>query len=146
MNTLLKPLAIAAILIAAPVVAHGQHWTQEEWERGIKKEEYARYVRSGAHTALYFFAVTNPDCSPVDGYEVAVTTQPQHGEVTLEPSKEYASWPKENPRSKCNDKKIHGTNWIYRSEKGYRGKDEFEITIYTPTGTVNQRHYVVDVR
>jgi len=113
---------------------------------GIKKEEYARFVRSGVDTALYFFVVANPDCSPADGYEVAVTTQPQHGSLTSEPSKEFASWPKENPRSKCNDKKIRGTNWVYRSEKGYRGKDEFEIVVYWPNGTINQRHYVVDVR
>jgi len=40
MKSLLKPLAITAILIAAPVVAHGQQpWTQDELRSGIKKEE-----------------------------------------------------------------------------------------------------------
>ena len=106
----------------------------------------ARYVKSGSKTTLYFFVVAEPDCSPIDGYEVALTKHPTHGTVEFEPSKEFASWAKDNPRAKCNSQKIRGTDWVYSSEKGYRGKDEFEITIYDPWGKINQRHYVVDVR
>ena len=147
MKIFIKPLAIAATLIATTAtIALGQAWTPDEIANGLKKEELARYVKSGSKTTLYFFVVAEPDCSPIDGYEVALTKHPTHGTVEFEPSKEFASWAKDNPRAKCNSQKIRGTDWVYSSEKGYRGKDEFEITIYDPWGKINQRHYVVDVR
>src|SRR5262249_19417774 len=130
-----KALIVASAFMLIPTIALAQQWTQDEIERGIQKKDYARYVKSGSKTAFYFFVATHPDCSTVDGYEVTVSTPPQHGKVEFEPSQEYASWSKDNPRFKCNEKKIRGTNWVYHSHEGYRGKDEFEITVYTPDGT-----------
>ena len=90
MKIFIKPLAIAATLIATTAtIALGQAWTPDEIANGLKKEELARYVKSGSKTTLYFFVVAEPDCSPIDGYEVALTKPPTHGTVEFEPSKEF---------------------------------------------------------
>ena len=143
-------IAAGAIIFTGAMLIHDARadsvWTSEEISNGLKTEDFARYVKSGSKTMFFFFVVANPDCSPVEGYEVTLTKPPTHGTVEFEPSKEFATWAKDNVRAKCNSQKIRGTEWIYSSEKGYRGKDEFEITIYDPWGKINQRHFTVDVR
>jgi hypothetical protein len=90
--------------------------------------------------------VANPDCSPVEGYEVKTTLEPKHGKIEFVTSSDYASWSKDNVRFKCNEKKLRGTDWVYQSNDGYRGDDEFEVTIFTPNGTMVERHYNLNVR
>jgi hypothetical protein len=126
--------------------AFAQEYSKEEIESGVQRLEYTRHVSSGAKRTLDFLAIANPDCSIPEGFEVRKTEDPQHGTVEILPTRGFARWAKDNPRSKCNDRKIQGFNLNYKSADGYHGPDGFDILMLYPNGYAREVHYNMDVR
>jgi hypothetical protein len=67
MNTLLKPLAVAAMLIAMVPAHAAQQWTDEEQASGVKKIEMVRYAFAGQKMKLQLLYAMDLDCSTIDG-------------------------------------------------------------------------------
>src|SRR5262245_33481069 len=126
--------------------AFAQEWTKEERQSGVQRLEFTRHVSSGAKRTIEFVNAVNPDCSIPEGLEVKKTSEPTHGTVEIVPSQGFAQFAKDNPRSKCNDRKIHGFNLNYKSANGYRGPDEFDIFVMYPNGFAREVHFNMNVR
>lgn len=82
----------------------------------------------------------------VEGFEVRETSKPAHGTLEIVPAQGFSQWPKDNVRSKCNDKKLRGFNIIYKSNDGFHGLDGFDLTAFYPEGFIREIHVNVDVR
>src|SRR6266540_6365713 len=107
--------------------ASAQKWSEEEIAAGVKATELTRHVLAGKKWPLQFILALNPDCSVVDGYEIKITKQPEHGTAELVPADRFPSYAKDNPRFRCNEKRMHGLDLIYKASDGYKGMDEFEV-------------------
>jgi hypothetical protein len=59
---------------------------------------------------------------------------------------EYAHYPKENIRSKCNQHKVKGTLVNYKAAEKYTGNDEFDLLVIYPGGLASELHYNINVR
>jgi hypothetical protein len=92
------------------------------------------------------FASLNPDCTASGDVTVRVTKQPEHGKVETVATTEYAHYPKENIRSKCNQHKVKGTLVNYKAAEKYTGNDEFDLLILYPGGLARELHFDISVR
>jgi hypothetical protein len=121
-------------------------WTPEELATRLKKVEITRHALSGNRLMIGFYAALNPDCSIVDGYEYKITKEPEHGTAEFVQSANFLSFPKDNPRFKCNEKKVSGLVLTYRSNDGYAGADAFEFLDLSPGGLAREVTVHVNVR
>jgi hypothetical protein len=100
---------------------------------GLESQSFTRLVASGAKQRIDFHASLNPDCSATGDVNVRVTKQPEHGTVEIVATTDYAHYPKENIRSKCNQHKVKGTLVNYKAAEKYTGNDEFDLLILYPS-------------
>ena len=77
---------------------------------------------------------------------VRVTKQPEHGTVETAVTTEYAHYPKENIRSKCNQHRVKGVLINYKAAEKYAGSDELDLLVLFPHGTAWEIHYNINVR
>jgi hypothetical protein len=113
---------------------------------GLESQTFTRVVASGAKQRIGFYASLNPDCSATGEVNVRVTKQPEHGAVETVPRTDYAYYPKENIRSKCNQHKVKGTLVNYKAAEKYTGNDEFDLLILFPAGFAWEFHFDISVR
>jgi hypothetical protein len=113
---------------------------------GMETQTFNRIVASGAKQKIGFYVSLNPDCSATGDVNVRVTKQPEHGTVETVTATEYAHYPKENIRSKCNQHKVKGVQVNYKAAEKYSGKDEFDLLILFPSGFAWEHHYDMSVR
>jgi hypothetical protein len=124
--------------------ASAQEKSPEQYpeERPLEGQE-KRVVASGITQRIDFYAALNPDCSAIGDVNVRVTKQPEHGTVETVATTDYP--PKENIRSKCNDHKVRGVQFNYKSAEKYVGSDELELLVLFP-GFAWKVRYNIDVR
>jgi len=95
---------------------------------------------------LAFLYSINPDCTSIGFATVRVVEQPKHGKITIENGTGFTSFPTSNPRAECNKRRSDGVTVIYQPEPGYTGTDSLDFDAVLASGTVNRRHYTIDVR
>ena len=130
-------------VLAFGLLSSSSAFAQEE---GLQKKQYTRVVASEANTRIGFFTGLNPDCTASGNVNIRVTKQPEHGTVDTVGTTEYAHYPKENIRSKCNQHKVKGMLVNYKSAEKYTGNDEFDLLILYPGGVAREVHYDISVR
>jgi hypothetical protein len=113
---------------------------------GLESQTFTRVVASGAKQRIGFYAYLNPDCSAIGDINVRVTKQPEHGTVDTVATTDYAHYPKESIRYKCNQHKVKGTLVNYKVAEKYTGKDEFDLLILYPEGFARELHFDISVR
>jgi len=113
---------------------------------GQDSQTFNRVVASGAKQRMGFYVYLNPDCTAVGDVTVRVTKQPEHGTVDSTATTDYAYYPKENIRSKCNHHKVRGMLVNYKAAEKYTGSDEFDLLILYPHGVASELHYNINVR
>ena len=113
---------------------------------GEESQRLTRVVASEAKQRMNFYASLNPDCSATGDVNVRVTKQPEHGTVETVARTDYAYYPKENTRSKCNQHKVKGMLVNYKAAEKYTGNDEFDLLILFPGGYAWEHHFDISVR
>jgi len=113
---------------------------------GLESQTFTRVVASGAKQRIDVYVSLNPDCSATGDINVRVTKQPEHGTVETVATTDYAHFPKENIRSKCNQHKVKGTLVNYKPAEKYTGKDEFDLLVLYPAGLAREFHFDITVR
>jgi hypothetical protein len=146
MNTLLKPLAVAAMLTATVPVHATEQWTEEENASGVKKIEMVRYAFAGQKMKLQLLYAMDLDCSAIDGWAFEITKQPEHGTAEITPTSAFPTFPKENPRYKCNEHKVDAQVLTYKANAGYKGPDSLTYIEIAPSGYAFEKTYRFNVR
>jgi hypothetical protein len=76
----LGTFACIVLALSSAASAQQQQWTREEIESGIQHQQFNRVVPSGAKRMLEAnLGALDTDCTPLEGYEVRVSTPPGHG-------------------------------------------------------------------
>jgi len=107
---------------------------------------FIRFVPTGEERTIGFFTSLHPDCSVDDRVVVRITSKPEHGTAASEDAERFTFYPRENPRSACNEKKVRGAAVTYKSHDGYIGGDTFQILIIYPDGWATEATYTMLVR
>jgi hypothetical protein len=90
-------------------------------EQMLEKQQLARVVTSGTNQRIGFFYAVNPDCSASGDVNVRVTKQPEHGAVETTAATDFPTFPKQNMRARCNNRKVRGVQVNYKSAEKYVG-------------------------
>jgi hypothetical protein len=113
---------------------------------GLQKEQITRVVASGTKQRIGFFTALNPNCTSSGEVTVRVTKEPEHGAVETTAATNFAAYPKENVRSRCNEHKVRGKQVNYKSAEKYVGDDELDLLILFPAGFAWEVHINISVR
>jgi hypothetical protein len=135
----------AALLVASPAIAQEPAWTKDEITAGVRKVEYTRRVPAGKQLALEDVAFLNIDCTVAEDAEVMITKEPQHGVATIDSSERFPNFAKDNPRYKCNERKVKSRRLNYKPAVGYVGDDQFEVQEWYANGMVTEYTYHIKV-
>src|SRR5262249_24259274 len=130
----MRKLALVIALLASTSVLAAEQWTEEEQISGVKKVEYVRYAFAGHKMKLQLLVAMNPDCSVTEGWAFEIIKQPEHGTAEIMPTAAFPTFPKENPRYKCNAHKVEADMLIYTPQRGYKGPDSFTYVEIAPSG------------
>jgi len=142
-----RTTVIACAVLALSSAALAQEWSKEEQESGVQHQQFRRVVPSGAKRMLESnLGALNTDCTPIEGYEVKVTTPPQHGTAEVLAVQTFSTYAKDNVRSKCNTQRTPGLVLTYQSAKDFHGENAFDVEVLLPSGHMRQVHYVITVR
>jgi hypothetical protein len=101
---------------------------------GLQRHKFTRIVPSNKEQRVFFAHQVHPDCSSVGEAVIRITKEPEHGKVRVTPTTDYAGYPKENIRYKCNQHKVQGQQITYRSEDKYTGDDTVEALVIFQNG------------
>jgi uncharacterized NAD-dependent epimerase/dehydratase family protein len=115
-------------------------------EQMLEKQQLARVVTSGTNQRIGFFYAVNPDCSASGDVNVRVTKQPEHGTVDTTAATDFPTFPKENMRARCNNRKVRGVQVNYKSAEKYVGADTFDLLVLFPGGFGQEVHLNINVR
>ena len=98
-------------------------------EQMLEKQQLARVVTSGTNQRIGFFYAVNPDCSASGDVNVRVTKQPEHGTGETTAATDFPTFPKENMRARCNNRKVRGVQVNYKSAEKYVGADTLDLLV-----------------
>jgi hypothetical protein len=93
-----------------------------------------------------FFYAVNPDCSASGDVNIRVTKQPEHGTVETTAATDFPTFPKENMRARCNNRKVRGVQVNYKSAEKYVGADTLDLLVLFPGGFGQEVHLNINVR
>ena len=146
-------LLVFTLGLASPAFAEEKSPEQLREERsrilgveGLENQTISRVIASGAKLRIGFFTSLTPDYSSNGDVIVRVTKQPEHGTVETLVKTDYAYYPKENIRNRCNQHKVKGTQVSYKGAEKYTGNDDFELLVLYPTGIASEYHFDISVR
>lgn len=127
----MRRLLLAVLLCAVASAAHAQP---------------ARVAIPGKPLILTGLALVNPDCSPLGTITIRVLEAPEHGRVTISSSHFFPSYPASNPRSRCNTRRVSGTQAVYLAQRGYTGPDRVVLEAIAPSGGYARRMFRIEVK
>jgi hypothetical protein len=138
--------ASAAMLAVVGSVNADDTWTAEENAAGVKKQEVVRYAFAGNKMTLANLFSMTPDCSIVEGWAYEIIKQPEHGIAEIVPTTTFSTWPKDNPRYKCNERKVDAHMVTYTPKVGYKGPDSLTYVEIGPSGLAWETTFHFNVR
>jgi len=141
---LLTTIALG-LLTSVAFTAEYKPWTEEEQASGIRKLEVVRYAFAGQKMRLRQIYALDLDCTSTE-WSFEIIKQPEHGTAEIVPQSFYPTYPKDNPRFRCNEQKIEGHVLIYTPNKGYKGPDSFVYQEINSYGLAWETTYNLNVR
>jgi len=144
----MKTILLAGTMLAAVIgsASAADQWTPEEIASGLKQQEFVRYALSGAPVRLQIPYALDTECSLVEGYQSVIAEAPEHGTAEIVSYAFNPSYPKGDPRYKCNERTIEGKAVIYTSKDGYAGPDKFTFLAIQPGGFAIETTFFFNVR
>lgn len=86
------------------------------------------------------------DCSNLGYANVAIVTPPRAGRIDLRREGAIPTFPKDNPRAKCNARPVDGVGVYYRPDATNAGTDRFTIEVIWADGGRWTEDFTVQVR
>ena len=118
-----------------------------ESSRGFEKVKVSKATVGGNPIRLWYNTAIDPDCSmQAPGATLSILTPPSHGAATISAEPFFATFPPENPRSACNQRKVPGHQAFYTAVAGFTGHDQLVLRGTSPDGRVRQISVDIDVR
>ncbi len=105
-----------------------------------------RVALSGERVRIGFSYDLNPDCSAKGEVKSRMLEQPKNGVVEMVTEKGFPLYPKDDQKSKCNEKQSDIQSYYYKSREDFKGKDKLVIEVFYPSGSYRKRLFNIDVR
>ncbi|MER9166202.1 hypothetical protein NKI12_02285 [Mesorhizobium australicum] len=93
-----------------------------------------RTALSGKEISVYDGASVNPDCSNAGPVDLKAVSGPSHGKISIVNAKTFPHFTKSNIRWKCDFRKVDGIKVLYRSQPGFKGQDQIDLSVHTYDG------------
>ena len=105
-----------------------------------------RIALSGERVRIGFSYDLNPDCSSKGEVKSRMLEQPKNGVVEMVTEKGFPSYPQNNQKYECNEKKSDVRAYYYKSREDFKGKDRFVVEVFYSNGNYRERLFNIDVR
>jgi hypothetical protein len=114
---------------------------------GFEKVKVSKATVGANPIRLWYNTAIEPDCSAqAPGATLTILTPPSHGAATVSDEPFFATFPAENPRSACNQRKVPGHQAFYTAAAGFTGHDQLVLQGTSPDGRVRRISVNIDVR
>jgi len=139
-----------ALAIAGAAMAQTRSFTvtvnPNQRPEGYDKIEVSKAALGSNPIRLWQNTSIDPDCAATGRVTLTVIKPPQHGDVQISTDPFFYAFPKANPRSACNDKKVPGNRAFYTAAAGYIGPDHVVLQGSSSEGVVRRIAVDIDVR
>lgn len=98
---------------------------------------------SGKEVSVIRGSSLNPDCSSEGRQDLRAIAGPSHGKIRIVFGKIYPVYSKGSDRYKCDSRKVEGVSGLYRSNPGFKGRDQITFSVHTIMGESYQ--VVIDI-
>jgi hypothetical protein len=88
----------------------------------------------------------DPNCSPTGTVTVRILKEPTNGKLETDVGPDFTNYPKDNVRSKCNDKESQVARIWYQSNPNFKGNDEAAFEVIYPDGKARQERVIIAVK
>jgi hypothetical protein len=89
---------------------------------------------SGKEVSVLKGSSLNPDCSTEGRQDLRAIAGPSHGKIRIVFGKIYPVYSKGSDRYKCDSRKVDGVSGLYRSNPGFKGRDQITFSVHTIMG------------
>ncbi|SFK50184.1 hypothetical protein [Methylorubrum salsuginis] len=114
------------------------------WAQQIQTVQ--RVAPSGRPQQVQFIARMEPDCRSLPMDNLAILEGPAHGRISMERGVDFPNFSPNNPRSRCNTRKVPGNKLVYQSAPGFVGEDGFVLEVIGKYGNAMRTRYQIAVR
>jgi hypothetical protein len=145
-------LVVLAVAAAAPAGAQTRRYSVTVTPggapaKGYQKLSISKATIGAAPIQLWANTAIDPDCSEHQpGATLSILEPPTHGTATVSDEPLFIAFAPNNPRAKCNDRKVPGHQAIYVAQAGFRGRDRVVLQGTSPAGGVRRITVAIDVR
>ena len=130
LSGLYRSLMRGVVLAGLAVVAGGAALADDDLnDKTIKKS-----ALGSARIVVGEFYHIERDCSNAGFAQVKLTQQPKHGRVTVIQTKAFPSFDDDNPRARCNQRRVPSVHVRYQANKGFTGADSLVFDVYYSDG------------
>jgi hypothetical protein len=133
---------MATLLVASPALAQKRRAAEPPGEK-IKYEQVKITAVAGQEIQVRRAYAMALDCTLIEPNRIAVIAQPSGGTLAEKAIEGFPAFPRDNPRSACNNQKVTTTFAVYKARDDFRGTDKFRFAIVYYDGTAS--HFDVEV-
>jgi hypothetical protein len=87
-----------------------------------------------------------PNCSATGTVAVRILKEPTSGKLETDVGPDFTHYPKDNVRSKCNNKESQVARIWYQSNPDFKGNDEALLEVIYPDGKARQERLIIAVK
>ena len=114
---------------------------------GFERLHVSKATVGSAEIRIWANTAIDPTCQAMTpGATLSILKPPAHGGARISDEPFYATYPPNNPRAACNDRKAPGHQAFYAAQPGFTGRDHLVLQGTSPEGRVREIDVDVDVR
>jgi hypothetical protein len=133
-------------LAMTSTAAFAQTAKQKVPTQSEKQATVQRTVLTNTRTKVLTYYALDPNCSPTGTVTVRILKEPTNGKLETDVGPDFTRYPKDNVRSKCNDKETQVARIWYQSNPNFKGNDEAEFEVIYPDGKARQGRLIIAVK
>ncbi|TDW16581.1 hypothetical protein EV128_13433 [Rhizobium azibense] len=93
----------------------------------VSTERRTATVTAGSRTVIYQSAFVDPDCTTAALPRLKILDAGKHGKIQIVHEKVFPNFKRDNPRFKCNNRKVEGASIYYTPNPKFRGSDKVKL-------------------
>jgi hypothetical protein len=97
-------------------------------------DDYA--VLQGEQIRLRYFYSLSPDCRSRAPPRIVVAQAPAGGRIVIRVERKFPTYPSDNPRSRCNGRRVPAKAVYYRAPPTFSGSESVTYLVYWPNGNI----------
>jgi hypothetical protein len=137
-----KRIDVAGLAALVAIALSGCNATENARERRVA----TKAVVAGGKVELNGYRSLELDCSANPAPRINIIQKPAFGTVSTERNTAFPAFPADNPRSRCNTRRVPNLSVVYRANANAGAKDRVVFEVIWHDGELWKADYTILVR